>query len=150
MLMPIEIDFEIHRAIENERRDFGEPPYMALRRLLKLEEKSPTKPDQPAVASVGRPWRSHGVELPHGTEARMSYLRGAQQFSGHFLDGYLVVEGRKFSTPSEAISALAKTGSGNRTQLNGWNYWEVKLPDQKEWISIKALRARARKARQGS
>jgi len=145
MLMPIEIDFDIHRAIENERRDFGEPPYLALRRLLKLSEVPRISPKTEDTESTGRSWRSHGVEIPHGSEARMSYLRGAQQFSGRFVDGQLVINGRAFSTLSDAASSLARTGSGSRTQLDGWKYWEVKLLGQDQWVPIRRLRAQARK-----
>ena len=34
----IEIDFDIHKLIELERRSFTEKPFIALRRLLKLPE----------------------------------------------------------------------------------------------------------------
>ena len=145
MLTPIEIDFEIHKAIENERRSFEEPPYVALRRLLKLPEEKSSRPA--LVASVGRPWREGTVEIPHGAEARMTYQRGGQVFEGQFLDGRLVVNGQSFDTLSGAASALARTKGGIATSLNGWNYWEVKFPGRTEWMPIKLLRRGERKAR---
>ena len=148
MFVPIEIDFDIHKAIENERRSFDEPPHLALRRLLKLpnvelEKSAPA----PAVPSEGRPWREGMVEIPHGSEARMSYQRGGQVFEGRFLDGRLVVDGQEFETLSGAASALARTKYGTAPNLNGWNYWEVKVPGQNQWIPFKLLRSRGRKAR---
>ncbi|MGI8931998.1 MAG: hypothetical protein ACR2FK_06450 [Sphingomicrobium sp.] len=145
MLTPIEIDFEIHKAIENERRSFEEPPYVALRRLLKLPDAKITQPA--AVASVGRPWREGAVEVPHGAEARMTYQRGSQVFEGQFLNGRLVVNGQSFETLSGAASALARTKDGAATSLNGWNYWEVKFPGRNEWLPFKLLRRGGRKAR---
>jgi hypothetical protein len=35
-LQKIDVDWDIHKMIESERSSFDEPPYVALRRLLKL------------------------------------------------------------------------------------------------------------------
>lgn len=135
-LSMIEIDFDIHKAIEAERRGFDEPPYLALRRLLDLPELA-----LPIVAEVaGRPWREGLVEVPHGSDARMSYLRGSQLYEGKFLDGNLVVDGRSFSTLSSAASALAQTKDGTHPSLNGWDYWEVRFPGEIRWRRMKELR----------
>jgi hypothetical protein len=146
MLTTIEIDFEIHRAIENERRGFDEPPRVALRRLLKLPEEAPAQREEPDLSALGRPWREGSVEIPHGSEARMAYQRGSQVFEGRFLDGKLLVQGREFHTLSSAASALARTKDGSVPSLNGWNYWEVRLPGQKRWTPIKSLRRQPRKS----
>jgi hypothetical protein len=147
MLSTIEIDFDIHRMIENERRGFDEPPRAALRRLLKLPEENPLSTAVPSIAPHGRPWREGTVEIPHGSKARMSYQRGSQVFEGQFVDGKLVVNGREFHTLSSAASALARTKDGSVPSLNGWNYWEVCLPGQDRWIPMHVLRRPSRKAR---
>ena len=143
MFETIEIDFDIHKMIENERRGFDEPPRIALRRLLSLPDEE-VKIVSPAGIPEGRPWREGSVEIPHGSEARMAYQRGSQVFEGHFLNGRLVVNGQEFSTLSSAASALARTKDGTVPSLNGWNYWEVKLPGQDRWLPIKLLRKRAK------
>ena len=145
MLMPIEIDFDIHKAIVNEQRTFDEPPYLAIRRLLKLPDVPQLSIDE-EVAKSGRAWQRNGVEIPHGSPARMSYMRGTQVFEGNFFDGRLVIDGRAFASLSEAASCLARTGLGTRTQLDGWKYWETKLPGDDKWVSLRELRRRARKA----
>jgi hypothetical protein len=136
-LQKIEIDWDIHRLIEAERRGFGEPQYLALRRLLKL-------PDivEPAVAAdEGIPWHEDGVTVPHGSGARMRYQRGRQEYKGHFLNGFLVIKGHgSFVSLSAAANALAMTKGGQKTQLNGWNYWEAKFPGESEWRSLKVMR----------
>jgi hypothetical protein len=147
MFTTIEIDFDIHKAIENERRGFDEPPRIALRRLLKLPEERQPPRIEPKVAQSGRPWREGSVEIPHGSEARMSYQRGSQVFEGRFVDGKLIVQGRDFHTLSSAASALARTKDGSVPSLNGWNYWEVRLPGQDRWIPMKALRRQPRRSR---
>ncbi|OJY67477.1 MAG: hypothetical protein BGP16_02825 [Sphingobium sp. 66-54] len=145
-LSTIEIDFEIHQAIEAERRGFGEPPYLALRRLLKLPdpERSASKSEDRPASTDGRPWREGPVEIPHGSEARMTYQRGRQIFLGQFLDGQLVASGRAFDSLSEAASELAKTRNGTKPNLNGWEYWEVRYPGERGWRRLKDIRKGAR------
>lgn len=142
----IEIDFDIHKAIENERRGFDEPPHAALRRLLGMTE-AESAPETRSSRAVGRPWREGLVEIPHGSEARMSYQYGSQKFAGRFEDGKLIVDGREFDTLSSAASALARTRDGSVPSLNGWNYWEVKLPGSSDWISCDQLRQEAKSLR---
>lgn len=60
----------------------------------------------------GAPWVQDGVEVPHGSLARMEYQRGAQVYEGRFLNGKLVVNGRSFESLSTAASALAVTADG--------------------------------------
>lgn len=129
----IEIDWDIHKAIETERRGFDEAPYLALRRLLKLPapavvDNAPTSP-----LAAGFPWSEDGVTVPHGSLARMEYLRGTQVYEGQFLNGRLIVEGQSFETLSAAASALAVTKDGKKTNLNGWNYWKARFPGETKW-----------------
>lgn len=141
-LQKIDIDWDIHRLIEGERRGFDEPPYIALRRLLKL-------PDVSAPASSGETngvdWSEDGVRVPHGSLARMSYQRGRQVYEGRFLNGKLIVNGQSFDTLSAAASALAVTKDGTTTNLNGWNYWETRFPGEGKWRSLKEMRDEVRK-----
>jgi hypothetical protein len=133
----IEIDFDVHKLIEAERRSFNDPPIAALRRLLRLPEK---KEEQ---ASTGRSWSSEGAVLPHGTKVRMSY--GGKLIEGEIIDGNWVCDGQAFDSPSAAASGLALTKDGEKTSLNGWNYWEAKLPGSAEWQRIAALRTLKRR-----
>lgn len=143
-LATIEIDFDIHQRIEGERRSFDEPPYLALRRLLNLPAPTEAGKDNEDSSTDGRPWREGLVEVPHGSFARMSYQRGKQIFEGRFWDGKLVVDGRPFDTLSAAASALAVTKGGDHPNLNGWNYWEAKLPGETRWRSLAEMRQAAR------
>ncbi len=136
----IEIDFDIHKLIENERRGFDERPYVALRRLLKLPEPEKLGDEQTAPPEQGRPWRMGRVEVPHGSLARMEYDRGRQVYEGQFLDGKLVVDGQAFPTLSSAARALATTRNGQPAILNGWNYWQAKFPGETEWRNLEDMR----------
>jgi hypothetical protein len=139
----IEIDFDVHKCIEAERRSFDEPPNVALRRLLRLG--APAKPVTVSSAETGEPWKGDGVILPHGTALRMPYDRGTQKYKGRIENGKWHINGKNFESPSGAASELAVTKKGKATKLNGWNYWEVKRPGDSQWIPLRALRGQARK-----
>ncbi|MCK1547178.1 hypothetical protein IVB12_35965 [Bradyrhizobium sp. 179] len=134
----IAIDFEIHKMIEAERRGFDEEPYVALRRLLGLPE--PKAKIERVRAEDGAPWSEDGIIIPHGSQARMEYQRGAQVFEGAFLNGQLVVNGKSYDTLSAAATDLARTKGGKRTSLNGWSYWKVKIRGEGPWRLMLDLR----------
>ena len=143
-LRSIDVDWDIYKMIELERMSFDEPHYAALRRLLKLPALE--APPESEV-ETGLPWVHDGVEVPHGSEARMEYLRGSQVFEGKFLNGKLVVNGNCYDTLSNAAGALAKTADGGKTALNGWHYWQVKFPGETVWHSLGEMRQAKREAR---
>lgn len=141
----IEIDFDIHKLIEAERRSFTEKPLLALRRLLNLPElDDENEPANATMMGTGRDWSEDEVVLPHGTKARMEYGRGSQRYEGQFVDGYLLVNGLRFTSLSAAASAFAKTKNGSTPSLNGWNYWEVQKPGSDRWDLMEHLRRRAK------
>ncbi len=137
----IEIDFEVHQLIEAERKGFEEPENNALRRLLKLKEHSKSQ-NCAGSEKKGRAFFEEGVEVPHGTLARMRYQRGSQLYTGRFLDGQLVAEGKAYSSLSAAACDLARTKDGKKTSLNGWLYWEIQLPGAEDWTPIDDLRSK--------
>jgi hypothetical protein len=138
----IEVDWDIHKLIEAERRGFEEPPYVALRRLLSLPSPLGEEAGKAEVSSQGIAWSEDGVTVPHGTAAKMEYLHGRQSYEGRFENGRLMVNGRSFSTLSEAASALAVTKDGTKTNLNGWLYWQVRLPGQSRWTFLRDMRSK--------
>ena len=139
-LHKIEIDWDIHKLIEQERRGFDESPYLALRRLLKLPDAATPKNEIGSEDETGIPWMEDNVVVPHGSLARMEYDRGNQVYEGKFLNGKLVVNGEEFDTLSGAASAVAVTRAGTKTSLNGWLYWQVKFTGDSEWRYLSALR----------
>ena len=142
-LESIEVDWDIYKMIQTERRSFDEPDYVALRRLLKL----PAPKASPALdAEPGLPWVEDGVEVPHGSLARMEYLRGSQVYEGRFLNGKLVVNGKSFGSLSAAASALAMTKDGSKPSLNGWLYWKAQFPGETVWHSLGAMRQSQQKS----
>ena len=133
----IEIDFDIHKLIEAERRSFSEKPLFALRRLLDLPELDEDKDDEEEENfEIGRSWYREKVDIPHGSKARMKYDYGRQVYEGRFLDGKIVVGDQRFASLSAAASALAVTKYGSKTRLNGWVYWEVQKPGSSKWEKL--------------
>lgn len=133
----IEIDFDIHRLIQLERRSFDEPDFVALRRLLKLGP--PAKEVMPDAGPKSlRPWSKGGVTLPHGTELRMEY-NGILHL-GRISDGAWEVEGHREKSPSGAASAVARTRDGSPVNVNGKAYWHIRRPGDTDWTPYADLK----------
>jgi hypothetical protein len=133
----IEIDFDVYKLIEAERKSFDEPRIAALRRLLKLPVKQVAERLN-GGNSVGRAWSADGVTMAHGTRLRMRY--NGRQYEGEIVDGKWVIEGKTFDSPSGAASGIAITKRGKTTRLDGWIYWEIQAAGDTGWTPIKALR----------
>lgn len=127
---PTEIDFDVHKVIEANRTNFTETDNEVLRKLLNIDPRKHPQPQR----QEGRAWVWKGVELPHGTELRMSY--NGRSHLGQITNGRWIVGGREFSSPSSAAGALALTRAGTRPSLNGWEVWEVKLPGTTRWRAL--------------
>ena len=66
IMRTIEIDFDVHKAIEAERQSFSEVPNAVLRRLLKL---GPGASVMPTANGIGGAWTGKGVTLTKLTKA---------------------------------------------------------------------------------
>jgi hypothetical protein len=137
----IEIDFDIHKLIEGERRSFAEAPNTVLRRLLKLEPSKDSQATAPIANGERGAWTGKGVRLPSGTELRMEY-RG-KEHRGVIRNSAWLVEGKSFKSPSAAAGGVAETKDGTNPSLDGWKYWQVKRPGDPVWIALGALRQMA-------
>lgn len=82
-------------------------------------------------------WSKQGVTLPGGTELQMDY--NGQFYKGFIENGYWVVEGRKFKSPSDATK-VARTKKGTIPSLNGWRLWCVRLPGDDNWKPLQSFR----------
>lgn len=132
----IEVDLELHKAIEAERRSFGESANEILHRLIHKASSGITQP--PEAEEGGRAWQGSGVELPHGTQLRMTY--NGQKYIAEINEGRWLVEGDYYSSPSAASYAVARTRAGESAHLNGWIYWEALLPGTDRWQVLETMR----------
>ena len=137
----VDIDIDVHKRIELERRSFNESDNEVLRRLLGVDEHA--SPGLPASHPKldGRAWSGKGVTLTHGTQLRMSY-NGRRHF-GDIDDGEWLVEGNRYRSPSGAAVGVARTRAGRLVSLDGWEYWEAKPPGEDKWTLIMQLRRQA-------
>ena len=137
----IDIDFEVHQAIEAERRSFAEPANDALRRLLGIDSDQPDDDDRFESLDDGA-WSSKGVTLPKDTSLRMEY--NGKLCRAFIRKGKWQTPKGIFNGPSPAAAAVAETRDGKKPVLNGWIYWRAKLPGTRKWVPIQELREQAK------
>lgn len=141
LMRSIEVDFEVHQAIELERTGFDDPPNSALRRLLKLDPPDKPTVQKPVATDGGKLWTKRGVELRDGTELRVKYSE--VEAIGRVLRGKLTFDGSPFRTPSAAVAAVVERRRGSKVTVNGWDYVYARRPGEREWRSLAQLRSRA-------
>lgn len=73
-----------------------------------------------------------GVRIPLGTELRKTYK--GSTYSARVEGGALSLNGTRYQSPSAA--AVAITGN----PVNGWRFWECKLPRKGSWQRLESLR----------
>ena len=130
-MQTIEIDFDVFKEITVRRKNENITANDVLRELFGLE---PRQEPMAQKAQSGKPWVAKGIVFPHGTEFRGSHK--GQMYLARVDDGYLVLNDKEFSSPSAA--AIEVTGNS----VNGWRFWECKLPGKQNWQSINTLRER--------
>ena len=128
----IEIDFDVFKALTARRASADMTENDVLRQLFNLgkADNALTKTETPAPDD----WVTKGVRLPAGTELRSNY-KGNTHLA-RVSSGALVLQGRRF----DSASAAAMSITGN--PVNGWTFWECKLPGQDRWQILKSLRRR--------
>lgn len=129
----IEIDFDVYKALTVLRETESVTYNDVIRGLLGLGRADAAH--SPSEATGGAPagdWVQKGVRFPEGTEFRATY-KGAAYY-GKVEGGRLFVDGKAATSPSEAAWLVTKTN------VNGWNFWECRLPGESRWRLIKGLR----------
>jgi len=71
------------------------------------------------------------------TRWRMSSANGEQ--SGQVVEGGFQYRGEVVSSPSRLAKNIYRTKSGEKTNLNGWRYVEVKRPGDSDWMMLSSL-----------
>ncbi len=126
----IEVDFDVFKALTMRRASEHVTENDVLRQMLGLSSKK--EPTVPAARPEAGDWITKGVRFPAGTEFRAKYK--GQTWLGRVEGGALVVNGKRYDTPSAAAVAITEN------PVNGWTFWECRLPGQAGWKIIKALR----------
>jgi predicted CopG family antitoxin len=126
----IEVDFDVYKQL-TIRRATEEVSYNDVIRTLLGFKQGTAATTKSVMASSADDWVTKGVRFPAGTDFKANYK--GQLHTARIEGGSLVVNGKRFNSPSAA--AVSITGS----PVNGWRFWECKLPG-KSWQFIESLR----------
>lgn len=126
----IEVDFDVFKALTARRSTEEVSENDVLRQVLGLPTRRAGQA-QPAAAAPGD-WITKGVRFPAGTEFRAAYK--GQTYLGRVEGGGLMLNGKRFDTPSAAAMSITDS------PVNGWTFWQARLPGQAGWKMIKTLR----------
>ncbi|MDD5335585.1 MAG: DUF2924 domain-containing protein [Rhodoferax sp.] len=128
----IDVDFEVFKELTARRRSEEMTENEVLREVLGLTKPALSSKALIAANTGGVAWVSKGVSFPHGTEFRATYK--GQQFTAIVKNGALVMNGKRFTSPSSA--AVSITGN----PVNGWRFWECLPPGSTKWKLAADLR----------
>ena len=131
-MLTIEVDFDVYKALTARREAEAVTHNDVLRRLLNLGQASTQLTTNSSAAASSDDWFTKGVRFPAGTDFRAKY-KGELHF-GKVENGHLVVNGQTSQSPSEAAALIT------RNNVNGWDFWECRLPGENVWQPINALR----------
>lgn len=126
----IEIDFDVFKAITSRRPSEEITENDVLREVLGLPPKK--RVTQTPLAQEPGDWITKGVRFPVGTEFRANYK--GQTHLARVEGGGLTVDGKRYDTPSSAAMAITTSN------VNGWKFWEARLPGQSGWKMIESMR----------
>lgn len=132
-MVSVDVDFEVFKEITVRRRSEAMTENEVIRELLGLSQaaKEPAVV-KPTVNDAGMPWISKGVAFLNGTEFRATYK--GQQYTGTVKNGALVLNGKRYSSPSAAAISITNN------PVNGWRFWECLQPGTTKWKLIANLR----------
>lgn len=128
---PIDVDFEVYKQLTMRRATEQVTYNDVVRELLGLKKETPTSPAGSETIAI-QEWTSKGVRFPAGTAFRAEYK--GKQYTAVVENGALVLNNERFLSPSAAAMAITQS------PVNGWVFWECKLPGQSTWKPIKSLR----------
>jgi predicted CopG family antitoxin len=129
--MTVEIDFDVFKSLTNLRTGEEDSMNDVLRRMLRMPALKRENSRIPSHAANGD-MTTKGIRFPAGTEFRANHK--GQEFLGRIADGQLVVAEKKFASLSRA--AMDITGG----PINGWTFWECRIPGQSRWQTCKTIR----------
>lgn len=129
----IEVDFDVLKALMNKRPTEAVSYNDVLRKLLGLGEAPPVAPAKTETATgVKTDWVVKGVRFPGQTPFRVKH-DGQTHVATVSAEG-LELNGKTYDSPSAAGFAI--TGYA----VNGWKFWECKLPGTDTWRPMSSFR----------
>ncbi len=124
--------------MENIKTDSNPPNKPAFQQSLRKASQSnviensdvPSKVRQQRSQSLEDciPWTPDGVAFPHGTKLRGKYK--GYVYHGKVNNGTFILNGEEFLSPCAAAVTIT------RNPVDGWLFWDCKLPGKSAWVSI--------------
>ena len=127
----IEVDFDVFKQLTVRRATESVSYNDVIRELLGLGQGKASTAKETTGPSPDD-WVAKGVRFTAGSEFRASYK--GRVHTGRVEGGALAVNGQRYDSPSAA--AVSVTGS----PVNGWRFWECRLPGKSTWQLIESLR----------
>jgi hypothetical protein len=115
--------------MESIKTDSDPRVEISLQQSFKLDRIHPKSPKS-ALGEVS--WIVDGVAFPNGTEFRCQYK--GYFYYAQVINGALMINGKKFLSPTAAAVSIT------RNSVDGWLFWDCKLPGNSSWVSISALK----------
>ena len=129
----IDVDFEVYKQLTVRRATEDVAYNDVIRELLGLAQSAQTPRAEKSNGQSPGDWVAKGVRFPVGADFRANYK--GQAHTARVESGALVLSnGKRFDSPSAA--AVSITGSA----VNGWRFWECRLPGKSSWQFIESLR----------
>jgi hypothetical protein len=140
MAYTLEVDFDVYKSVFARRANESVTENDVLRELLGLPPKqlvagaATAQVEQPRSREASSPedWIVKNVRFPAGTDFRATHK--GRTYTGRVQGGALGVDGKSYDSPSAA--AVAITGNA----VNGWRFWECRIPGKSTWQLIEGLR----------
>jgi len=127
----VEVDFDVYKQLTVRRTTEDVSHNDVIRELLGLGHGKASASKEAAVPSQ-EDWVAKGVRFPEGTEFRANYK--GKVHTARSEGGALALNGKQYDSPSAAAMAITSS------PVNGWRFWECRLPNKSSWQLIESLR----------
>lgn len=129
----IDVDFEVYKQLTVRRATEDVTYNDVVRELLGLAQSASAPRTEKGNGQLPGDWVAKGVRFPVGTDFRANY-KGQIHTARVESSALMLSNGKRFDSPSAA--AVSITGSA----VNGWRFWECRLPGKSPWQLIESLR----------
>lgn len=125
----IDVDFDVFKELTVRRKTEATTYNDVIRELLRLPANSAPKASS---GGSGHGWVQKGVTFPNGTEFRATHK--GKTYMARVSGSQMMLDGEPMNSFSEAATHITKNS------VNGWRFWECKLPNETTWRSVESLK----------
>ncbi len=127
----IDVDFEVYKQLTVRRATEQVSYNDVIRELLGIKGQ-PVTNVKATNGESRQDWVAKGVRFPAGTEFRASYK--GKLHTAKVEGGAMLLDGKKYDSPSPAAMSVTESA------VNGWRFWECRLPGKSTWQLLESLR----------